>query len=52
MNSGFYFLSCYSISVQDCFFTLHIAISNGHLSIVKYLVEAGVDPLITNKVSN
>ena len=52
MNSIFYFLSCYSISVQSGYTPLHLASSEGHLSIVKYLVEAGADPLITNEVSN
>ena len=52
MNSIFYFLSYYSISVQDCFTSLLVAIIVGHLPIVKYLVEAGADPLITNEVSN
>ena len=52
MNSIFYFLSCYSISVQDGYTPLHEAIEAGHLPIVKYLVEAVADPLITDKVSN
>ena len=52
MNSIFYFLSCYSISVQDGVTPFHQASGNGHLSIVKYLVEAGADLLITDKVSN
>ena len=52
MNSIFYFLSFYSISVQDGLTPLHLATNEGHLSIVKYLVEAGADPLITDGVSN
>ena len=52
MNSIFYFLSCYSISVQDGSTPLHGASSEGDLSIVKYLVEAGADPLIADRVSN
>ena len=51
MNSIFYFLSCYSISVQYGITPLHVA-SEGDLSIVKYLVEAGADPSITGDVSN
>ena len=52
MNSIFYFLSCYSISVQVGYTPLHEASFAGHLPIVKYLVEAGADPLIINKVCN
>ena len=52
MNSIFYFHSCYSISVQSGSTALHLASSVGHLLIVKYLVEAGADPLITTRVSN
>ena len=52
MNSIFYFLSCYSISVQYGSTPLHLASTAGHFPIVKYLVEAGADPLITNDVSN
>ena len=52
MNSIFYFLSCYSISVQVGNTPFHLAISEGHLSTVKYLVQAGADPLITGDVSN
>ena len=52
MNSIFYFLSCYSISVQRGGTPLHLASLAGHLSTVKYLVEAGADPLITTNVSN
>ena len=52
MNSIFYFLSCYSISVQANLPPLYVAIMEGHLSTVKYLVEAGADPFITDDVSN
>ena len=53
MNSIFYFLSCYSISVQYGQTPLHGASAQGHLPIVKYLVEAGADPsMITDSVSN
>ena len=52
MNSIFYFLLCYSISVQYGKTPLHLAIRVGNLSIVKCLVEAGADPLITTWVSN
>ena len=52
MNSIFYFLSCYSISVQRGYTPLHVAVGAGHLPIVKYLVEAGADLLITDDVSN
>ena len=52
MNFIFYFLSCYSISVQFGTTPLHLASRAGHLPIVKYLVEAGADPLITDDVSN
>ena len=52
MNSIFYFLSCYSIFVQDGRTPLHLASRAGHLPIVQYHVEAGVDPLIADEVSN
>ena len=52
MNSIFYFLSCHSISVQPGDTPLHLASAKGHFPIVKYLVEAGADPSITDNVSN
>ena len=52
MNSIFYFLLCYSISVQEGYTALHLASGKGHLPIVKYLVAAGADLLITSSVSN
>ena len=52
MNSIFYFLSCYSISVQYGNTPLHLAINVGHFPTVKYLVEVGADPLIPDEVSN
>ena len=52
MNSIFYFLSCYSFSVQRGIIPLHMAIGRGHLSIVKYLVEAGANPPFKTTVSN